>query len=88
MNIATLFLSKWNFLLKAAIMFGYPGELLYKLYERKAKSLFQLFGFPAHGAFEALEKAAMTVEASKLNEAKKEEFVKVSFKPFNGLTTL
>ena len=30
------------------------------------------------GAFEALEKALVTVEASKLNEAKKEEFVKVA----------
>ena len=63
---------------KAAIMYGYPGELLYKLYERKAKSLFSLFGFPNKGAFEALEKALATVEASKLNEAKKEEFVKVT----------
>ena len=59
-------------------MYGYPGELLYKLYERKAKSLFSLFGFPNKGAFEALEKALATVEASKLNEAKKEEFVKVT----------
>ena len=58
-------------------MYGYPGELLYKLYERKAKGLFQLFGIPTPGAFEALEKALETVKASKLNEAKKEEFVKV-----------
>ena len=64
---------------QAAILFGYPGELLYKLFERKGKCLFDFHGFATSNAVEAINQSLETVKVSKLNDAKKEEFAKVNF---------
>ena len=64
-------------LLQAAFLFGYPEELVYKLFERKGKCLFEFHGFKTSNAVEAINKAIETVGVSKLNDAKKEEYSKV-----------
>ncbi|KAL3842335.1 hypothetical protein ACJMK2_020363 [Sinanodonta woodiana] len=51
-----------------ALGIGYPGDLNYKLYERKGKCLYQLYNFPE--AIKAFEEAKLNVSNSKLDREK------------------
>ncbi len=56
-------------------MFGYPSDLSYKLYDRKAKCYFERAGHPTEQACEALKNAIEAAKHSSLNEKKKEDFI-------------
>jgi len=57
-------------------MFGYPPDLSYKLYDRKAKCLYEKAGGQAtFDACEALKKALEAVRLSSLSEKKREDFI-------------